>query len=190
MQADVARSTFPSQNVQSTQCSGTLLDLEMLKKCTLFWREGHVQVKMYKAPQLRSVLDIHVSKKCTLLWREAYFEVKRPKENTPRSDHFWTLRSWKRARRCGPKHMWKSKCEKHPMLGPLLDVQPHHTTLHYFTLQLQQPQLQLFQQKQHHYITPQQQQQQLLLQLLLLLLLLHATTCYYYYYCYYCYYCY
>ena len=31
-----------------------LLDVEMSKKCTPLWREAHVQVKMYKTPQLRS----------------------------------------------------------------------------------------------------------------------------------------
>ena len=34
---------------------GRLLEVEMLKKCTPFWREVHLEVKMYKAPQLRSI---------------------------------------------------------------------------------------------------------------------------------------
>ena len=34
----------------------------------------------------------------------------------------------KSARRCGAKHMSKSKCEEHAMFGPLWDV--NHTTLH------------------------------------------------------------
>ena len=33
-------------------------------------------------------------------------------QNTPRSDHFWKLRCWKSARRCGAKHISKSKCSK------------------------------------------------------------------------------
>ena len=38
---------------------GALLEVEMLKKCTLLWREAHVEVKMHKAPQPRSVfLDL------------------------------------------------------------------------------------------------------------------------------------
>ena len=44
-------------------------------------------------------------------------------KNTPRSDHFWKLRCRKSARRCGAKHMSKSKCTKHLMLAPLLEVQ-------------------------------------------------------------------
>ena len=35
-------------------------------------------------------------------------------ESTPRSDHFWKLRCRKSARRCGEKHIWKSKCSKTP----------------------------------------------------------------------------
>ena len=31
-------------------------------------------------------------------------------QNTPFSDHFWTLRFRKSARRCGAKHISKSKC--------------------------------------------------------------------------------
>ena len=44
-------------------------------------------------------------------------------QNTPCSDHFWKLRWRKSARRCGVKHMSKSKCTKHTMLGPLLEVE-------------------------------------------------------------------
>ena len=44
-------------------------------------------------------------------------------QNTPWSDHFWKLRCRKSARRCGAKHISKSKCTKHTTYGPLLDVQ-------------------------------------------------------------------
>ena len=44
-------------------------------------------------------------------------------QNTPRSDHFWKLRCRKSARRCGAKHISKSKCTKHTILGPLLEVE-------------------------------------------------------------------
>ena len=43
-------------------------------------------------------------------------------QNTPAPDHFWKLRCRKRARRCGAKHISKSKCTKHTMFGPLLEV--------------------------------------------------------------------
>ena len=53
----VARSTFPSQNVQSNTkhvSLGPLLEVEMSKKCTPLWREAHFQVKMFKAPHVRT----------------------------------------------------------------------------------------------------------------------------------------
>ena len=44
-------------------------------------------------------------------------------QNTPGSDHFWKLRCRKSARRCGAKHISKSKCTKHTILRPLLEVE-------------------------------------------------------------------
>ena len=43
-------------------------------------------------------------------------------QNTSGPDHFWKLRCRKSARRCGAKHMSKSKCTKHLSSGPLLEV--------------------------------------------------------------------
>ena len=61
-------------------------------------------------------------KSCTSLWREAHFQVKCTK-HLRASDHFWKLRCRKSARRCGAKHISKSKCTKHTILGPLLEVE-------------------------------------------------------------------
>ena len=44
-------------------------------------------------------------------------------QNTSASDHFWKLRCRKIARRCGAKHMSKSKGTKHTSVGPLLEVE-------------------------------------------------------------------
>ena len=44
-------------------------------------------------------------------------------QNTPCTDHFWRFRCRKSARRCGAKHISKSKCTKHTMYGPFLEVQ-------------------------------------------------------------------
>ena len=43
-------------------------------------------------------------------------------QNTPWSEHFWKLRCRKSARRCGAKHISKSKCTKHLSVGPLLKL--------------------------------------------------------------------
>ena len=44
-------------------------------------------------------------------------------QNTPGSDHFWKLRCRKSARRCGAKHISKSKYTKHTRVGPLSEVE-------------------------------------------------------------------
>ena len=43
-------------------------------------------------------------------------------KTTRGSDHFWKLRCRKSARRCGAKHISKSKRTKHHMFAPLLEV--------------------------------------------------------------------
>ena len=48
-------------------------------------------------------------------------------QNTPGSDHFWKLRCRKSARRCGAKHISKSKCTKHTKFGPLFEVEMSKT---------------------------------------------------------------
>ena len=49
-----------------------------------------------------------MSKKCTPLWRKAQVQVKMYKA----PQHFWKLRCRKSARRCGAKHISKSKSEQ------------------------------------------------------------------------------
>jgi len=44
-------------------------------------------------------------------------------QNTAGSDHFWKLRRRKSARRCGAKNISESKCTKHTIVGPLLEVE-------------------------------------------------------------------
>ena len=44
-------------------------------------------------------------------------------QNTSWADHFLKLRCGKIARRCSEKHIFKSKCTKHLMGGPLFEVE-------------------------------------------------------------------
>ena len=92
-----------------------------MKKCTPLWREAHFQVKMYKTHQPRTTFgSCDVEKVHAVVARSTF-----PSENvqnTPGSDHFCTLRCRKSARRCGAKHIWKSKVLKTDGLGPLLEV--------------------------------------------------------------------
>ena len=153
LHAVVARSTFASQNVQSTpgsdhfwklrcrksarrcgakhisksKCTkhtivGPLLEVQMSKKCTPLWREAHFQVKMYKAHHVRTTFGgSDVEKVHAVVARSTF--ASQNVQSTPGSDHFWKLRCRKSARRCGAKHISKSKCTKHTIVGPLLEVQ-------------------------------------------------------------------
>ena len=63
LHAVVARSTFPSQNVQSTPMLGPLLEVVMSKKCMPLWREAHFEVKMLKNTiyMFAPLLDVQMS---------------------------------------------------------------------------------------------------------------------------------
>ena len=122
--AVVARSTFPSQNVQNTSAPDHfwLLEVEMSKKCTPLWREAHFQVKMYKTHHSRTTFGSWDVEKVHAVVARSTFPSENV-QNTPFSDHFWKLTCRKSARRCGAKHIFKSKCTKHTNVGPLLDVE-------------------------------------------------------------------
>ena len=148
----MARSTFPSQNVQNTpfsdhfwklrcrksarrsgakhilksKCtkhtsSGPLLEVEMSKKCTPLWREAHFEVKMYKTPHLGATFGGSDVEKVHAVVARSTFRSQNV-QNTTCSRHFWRFGCWKSARCCGAKHISKSKCTKHHMFAPLLEV--------------------------------------------------------------------
>ena len=101
---------------------GPLLEVEMSKKCTPLWREAHFEVKMYKTHQVRTTFGTSdVEKVHAVVARSTFWSQN--VQNTSVSDRFWKLRYWKSARRCGANHISKSKCTKHTMFGPLLEVQ-------------------------------------------------------------------
>ena len=152
LHAVVARSTFASQNVQNTsapdhfwklrcrksarrcgakhisksKCTkhtivGPLLEVAMSKKCTPLWREAHFEVNMYKTHQVRTTFgSCDVEKVHAVVARSTF--PSQNVQNTPGADHFWELRCRKSARRRGAKHISKSKCTKHTIVGPLLEV--------------------------------------------------------------------
>ena len=122
LHAVVARSTFPSQNVQNTSGFGPLLEVAMSKKCTPLWREAHFEVKMYKTHQRRTTFGSCDVEKVHAVVARSTFRSQNV-QNTPGSDHFWKLRCRKSARRCGAKHISKSNVLKTDGLGPLLEVQ-------------------------------------------------------------------
>ena len=153
--AVVARSTFRSQNVQNTPGPDHFWKLRC-RKCARRCGAKHISKwKCTKHTILGPLLEVEMSKKCTPLCREAHCQVKMltlgVRTTFGSCDvekvHAVVARTtFKSARRCGAKHISKSKCTKHTMFGPLLEVQMslrfaslqyttlHYTTLHYTTL--------------------------------------------------------
>ena len=105
-----------AKHISKSKCTkhfsfGPLLEVAMSKKCTPLWREAHFQVKMYKTHHCRTTFgSCDVEKVHAVVARSAF-----PSQNvqsTPGPDHFRQLRCRKSARRCGAKHISKSKCTK------------------------------------------------------------------------------
>ena len=106
----VARSTFPSQNVQNTPSSEHFWKLRCRK---IARRCGAKHISKPKMLQntltFGPLLEVEMLKKCTPLLARSTFPSQNA-QSTPGSDHFWKLRCRKSARRCGAKHISKSKC--------------------------------------------------------------------------------
>ena len=100
----------------------TQLATGAMKNCAPLWREAHFQVKMYKTPQVRTAFgSCDVEKVHAVVARSTF--PSQNVQNTSAPDHFWKLRCRKSARRCGAKHLSKSKCTRHTRFGPLLEVE-------------------------------------------------------------------
>ena len=85
----------------------------MSKKCTPLWREAHFEVKMYKTHHSRTTFGGSDVEKVHAVVARSTFPSQNV-QNTSVSDHFWKLRCRKSARRCGAKHISKSKMYKTP----------------------------------------------------------------------------
>ena len=94
----------------------------VMKNCTPLWREADFQVKMYKTHQCRTTFGSWDVEKVHAVVARSTFPSQNV-QNKPGPDHFWQLRCRKSARRCGAKHISKSKCTKHTSFGPLLEVE-------------------------------------------------------------------
>ena len=74
--AVVARSTFPSQNVQNTPFSDHFWKLRCRKSACHCGAKHISKSKCTKHLSFGPLLEVEMSKKCTPLWREAHFQVK------------------------------------------------------------------------------------------------------------------
>ena len=92
-----------------------------MKNCTPLWREARFQVKMCKAPHVRTTFGSWDVLLHAVVARSTFRSQNA--QNTPAPDHFWKLRCRKSAHCCGAKHISKSTCTKHLRSGPLLEVE-------------------------------------------------------------------
>ena len=116
-----------AKHISKSKCTkhhmfAPLLEVQMSKKCTPLWREAHFQVKMYKTPHVRATFGSSDVEKVHAVVARSTFPSQNV-QNTTCSRHFWKFRCRKSARGCGAKHISKSKCTKHHMFAPLLEVQ-------------------------------------------------------------------
>ena len=93
-----------------------------MKNCTPLWREANLQVKMYTKHQVWTTFGSWDVGKVHAVVARSTFRSQNV-QNTSTPDHFWKLRCRKSTRRCGTKHILKSKCTKHSSSGPLLEVE-------------------------------------------------------------------
>ena len=124
MHAVVARSTFPSQNVESRPWSEHLWKLRCRKSARRCGAKHIWKSKCTKHTILGPLLEVQISKKCTPLWREAHFEVKMLKTHGVRTTFGGSDVA---SRRFTTVH----------------DITLHYTTLHYTTLHSTTLQLEL-----------------------------------------------
>ena len=115
-----------ANHISKSKCAkhtrfGPLLEVEMSKKCTPLWREAHFEVKSVKNWRSRTTFGSCDVEKVHAIVARSTFRSHNV-QNTPGPDHFWKLRCRKSARRCGAKHISKSKVLKTGGLGPLLEV--------------------------------------------------------------------
>ena len=94
LHAVVARSRFPSQNVQNTQVSDHFWKLRCQKSARRCGAKHIWKSKCTKHTRSGPLLEVAMSKKCMPLWREAHFQVKM--HNTTCSRHFLEVEMWKK----------------------------------------------------------------------------------------------
>ena len=133
----VARSTFPSQNVQNTQASDHFWKLRCRKSAHHCGAKHISKSKCAKHTSFGPLLEVEMSKKCTPLWREAHFQVKMYKTHKLRT----TFGSWDVekvhavvARSTFPSQNVKKHQGVRTTFGGSDVASLHYTTLHSATL--------------------------------------------------------
>jgi len=143
----VARSTFRSENVQSTTCSRHFWKFRCRKSARRCGAKHISKSKCTKHTILGPLLEVQMSKKCTPLWREAHFQVKMYKTLGVRTTfggsdvekvHAVVARSTLRSQNVqntrGSDHFWRFRCRFASLRFGTLYTPLHSTTLNCTTL--------------------------------------------------------
>ena len=139
--AVVARSTFRSENVQSTPCTDHFWRFRCRKSARCCGAKHISKWKCTKHIIVGPLLEVQMSKKCTLLWREAHFQAKMYKTHHVRTI-FGGSEVVSRGRRKGLWTLSKvsrtsgfcSKFNYNYNYTSLQSTTLHYTTLHYTAL--------------------------------------------------------
>ena len=100
---------------------GAIFEVPIWQNGTQLWREAHFQVKMHKAPGSRSNFWSSDVEKLRAAVARSIFASQNV-QNTSARERFLKFRCPKIAGRCGAKHICKSKCAKHHMVGAIFEV--------------------------------------------------------------------
>ena len=87
----------------------------------MIWGSGGSKSRLAKAAGAEPAGQMRDEKLHAVVARSTF--ASQNVQNTWVSEHFWKLGCRKSARRCGAKYISKSKCAKHTMYGPFLEVQ-------------------------------------------------------------------
>ena len=119
----MARSTCPSQNVQNTWGAEHFWQFRCRKSAhTVVARSTFPSQNVQNTWGAEHFWQLRCRKSAHTVVARSTFPSQNV-QNTWGADHFWQLRCRKSARRCGAKHISKSKCTKHLGCGPLLAVE-------------------------------------------------------------------
>ena len=108
---------------QKKEDAGARKGRKVAKHCVFSWfcGSGGLKSRLAKAAGAETSGEMRDEKLHAVVARSRFRSEK--VQNTPGSDHSWKLRCRKSARRCGAKHIWKSKVLKTGGLGALLEVE-------------------------------------------------------------------
>ena len=119
----VSREKSQKRKDQKKEDAGARKGRKVAKHCVflMIWGSGGLKSRFAKAAGAETSGEMRDEKLHAVVARSIF--PSQNVQNTPGSDHFWKLRCRKSARRCGAKHISKSKCAKHTRFGPLLEVE-------------------------------------------------------------------